>query len=132
MSKYQTMAAARSEQNVNLFPSYCTGDYRDPEIVIWLTSNYQIVTAAKSDHVIHDVRWDPFSVNEFATVGEKGALCFWLLEDSSQDDTGCLSLCEASIPPEVLKAEKNTVRKLIQFKSVSLQCHNLTMHARFD
>lgn len=76
------------------------GDYHDSEIVVWFTNTYTIAVSARTEVAVHSMRWDPYTVNEFATVGEEGSLCFWLLDETHAPQ---LSLHEANVPEEALK-----------------------------
>ncbi|KAK6171134.1 hypothetical protein SNE40_019389 [Patella caerulea] len=61
------------------------GDYRERSIVVWSTSNYTVLTTTITDDPIHDVQWDPYSVNEFSTVGDNSTLQFWLLDETMSE-----------------------------------------------
>ena len=91
--------------------SVCTtGDYHDSELVVWSTSTYSILTSIKTDEAVNSLRWDPFTVNEFATVGERGALCFWLLDETT---AFALAVHEADVPEELLKQEGDTASRTL-------------------
>ena len=49
---------------------------------------------------MHDVKWDPYTVNEFASVGDTGTLSFWLLDETQAEVT--LSVHEAQLPHDLL------------------------------
>ena len=89
-----------------VFPCLYAGDYHDSEVVVWSTSSYTVLTSAKTDDAVNSLRWDPYTVNEFATVGEQGALCFWLLDETTQCS---LSVHEADIPEELLREDGDKV-----------------------
>jgi len=89
-----------------LFFCVGAGDYRDNEVVVWCASGYIILTSAKTDEAINSLRWDPYTVNEFATVGEQGVLCFWLLDETARYS---LSVHEADVPEELLKEDGDKV-----------------------
>ena len=83
-----------------------TGDYKDCTIVVWNTINYDILTTSKTNTAIHDLKWDPFSVNEFVSVGQGGSVLFWLLDETKNNV--CLNVHEAEVPEELL--QKHGVR----------------------
>lgn len=83
-----------------------TGDYRDCSIVVWSTHNYCILTTSKAASPIHDLRWDPYTVNEFASVGQNGTVLFWLLDETTSNI--CLNVHEADVPDDLLY-EKSVV-----------------------
>ena len=80
---------------------FVVGDYRDRTIVVWSTYNYGILVTTKTNVPMHNLRWDPFTVNEFVSVGANGTVLFWLL-----DETGgkfALNVHEATVPDELLQ-----------------------------
>jgi hypothetical protein len=77
--------------------------------VIWSTHSYTVLTSTTTSQPIHDVRWDPYTVNEFASVGAGGTLLFWLL-DETRSEVG-LSVHEAQLPDNLL-ATHHVVRTL--------------------
>lgn len=97
-----------STRELTLVRFFCVGagDYRDSEVVVWCASSYIVLTSAKTDGAINSLRWDPYTVNEFATVGEQGVLCFWLLDETARHS---LSVHEADVPEELLKEDGDTV-----------------------
>ena len=48
------------------------GDYRECLLVIWSTLNYTVLTSTTTTVPMHDVAWDPSTVNEFVSVGTAG------------------------------------------------------------
>lgn len=80
--------------------SSSAGDYRDCTIVIWSTATYCILTTSKAASPIHDLRWDPFTVNEFASVGADGMVLFWLLDETGANVS--LNVHEAEVPEDLL------------------------------
>jgi hypothetical protein len=54
-----------------------------------------------TDQPIHDLLWDPYTVNEFASVGQNGTLLFWLLDETGTDVA--LNVHEADVPEELLQ-----------------------------
>ena len=78
----------------------CWGDYRECSIVLWSTNTYTVLTSTKTMRPIHDLVWDPYTVNEFASVGEAGTLSFWLLDETQAQVT--LSVHEAQLPDDLL------------------------------
>ena len=77
------------------------GDYRECSIVVWSTYNYNILTTSKTAHPVHDLKWDPFTVNEFVSVGDNGTVLFWLLDETGHEVA--LNVHEAEVPEEVLQ-----------------------------
>lgn len=76
-----------------------TGDYREYCIVVWETTSYQIAATSMAPAPIHCLKWDPFAVNEFVSVGEQGTVLFWLLDETSSEV--CLNVHEADLPDEL-------------------------------
>lgn len=66
-----------------------------------------MLTSSKTAAPIHCIKWDPTAVNEFASVGEDGSLCFWLLDET--DNEAGLSVHEAEVPDELLNQEMDGV-----------------------
>ena len=58
------------------------GDYRECSVVIWGTKEYNVLTSSFAKDPIHDLCWDPFTMNEFVSVGEDGNVMFWLLDET--------------------------------------------------
>ncbi|XP_025111591.1 WD repeat-containing protein 90-like isoform X3 [Pomacea canaliculata] len=79
------------------------GDYHESKVIVWSTHTYTMLTSSKTAAPIHCIKWDPTAVNEFATVGEDGSLCFWLLDET--DSEAGLSVHEAEVPDELLNQE---------------------------
>ena len=77
------------------------GDYRDCTIVVWSTDTYGILTTSKAASPIHSLKWDPYTVNEFSSVGQNGTVLFWLLDETATNI--CLNVHEAEVPDELLK-----------------------------
>lgn len=76
------------------------GDYRDCSIVVWSTHDYSLLAASKTALPVHSLLWDPYTSNEFTSVGEKGTILFWLL-DESQGRVN-LNVHEAQVPQELM------------------------------
>ena len=51
-------------------------------MVIWGTKDYNVLTSSFTKDPIHDLCWDPFTMNEFVSVGENGNVLFWLLDET--------------------------------------------------
>lgn len=83
------------------------GDYRDCSIVVWSTNNYEILTTSRAASPIHELKWDPYTVNEFASVGQNGTVLFWLLDETTSDV--CLNVHEADVPEELLQGHHKDV-----------------------
>lgn len=90
------------------------GDYQDCTIVVWSTRNYEILTTSKTTSAIHDLKWDPFSVNEFVSVGQDGSVLFWLLDETKNN--ACLNVHEAEVPEELL--QKHGSSDVVEFTSL--------------
>ena len=60
------------------------GDYKECSIVIWNTRDYNILTTSFTRYPIHSVQWDPYVMNEFATVGQNGSVLFWMLDETKK------------------------------------------------
>ena len=58
------------------------GDYRECSVVIWGTKDYNVLTSSYTQVPIHDLSWDPYTMNEFVSVGEDGNVLFWLLDET--------------------------------------------------
>ena len=80
---------------------YSTGDYHECSIVVWSTSNYSVLTSTHTSLPIHHLRWDPYTVNEFASVGENGTVLFWLLDETGAE--AALNFHEAEVPEDLLQ-----------------------------
>ena len=76
------------------------GDYRDCSIVVWSTTTYCILTTSKAASPIHDIKWDPYTVNEFSSVGVNGTILFWLLDETTSNIG--LNVHEAEVPDDLL------------------------------
>ncbi|XP_069124737.1 WD repeat-containing protein 90-like isoform X4 [Argopecten irradians] len=77
------------------------GDYRDCCVVVWSTYDYEILTSSRVTSPIHELKWDPYTVNEFASVGENGTVLFWLLDETTSEV--CLNVHEAEVPEDLLQ-----------------------------
>jgi len=84
-----------------LFVASCPGDYRECSVVLWSTYTYTVLTSTKTSQPIHELKWDPYTVNEFASVGDAGTLSFWLLDETQAEVT--LSVHEAQLPHDLLE-----------------------------
>lgn len=71
------------------------GDYRECSVVVWSTRDLVMLTASCAPQPIHDLRWDPYTANEFVSVGQNGSVLFWLLDETG----GSISLNVSSILP---------------------------------
>ena len=52
-------------------------------MVVWSTSDYVVLTTSYAKEPLHDMLWDPYTVNEFVSVGQNGTVLFWLLDETS-------------------------------------------------
>ncbi|WAQ96619.1 WDR90-like protein [Mya arenaria] len=89
------------------------GDYRDCTIVIWSTQSYCILTTSKAASPIHDICWDPYTVNEFASVGQNGTVLFWLLDETTSNIG--LNVHEADVPDDLLYTKATGSRECVEF-----------------
>lgn len=77
-----------------------TGDYHESSIVVWSTYSHDVIVATRALTPVLDLAWDPYTVNEFTSVGVDGTMLFWLL-----DETGAkaeLNVHEAEVPDDLL------------------------------
>jgi WD40 repeat protein len=58
------------------------GDYRECSVVIWGTKDYNVLTSSYTKSPIHNLSWDPYTMNEFVSVGQDGNVLFWLLDET--------------------------------------------------
>ena len=70
-------------------------------MVVWSTQSYEILTSTKTSLPIHDLKWDPYTVNEFASVGGNGTVLFWLLDETGSSVN--LNVHEAEVPEDLLQ-----------------------------
>ncbi|EDO36826.1 predicted protein, partial [Nematostella vectensis] len=86
------------------------GDFRDCSVVVWNTQTYDVITSSYARLPVHDILWDPYTVNEFATVGEGGSVMFWLVDETIPNIS--LKVHEPAVPSELttsIKPDKPTV-----------------------
>ncbi|XP_065066075.1 WD repeat-containing protein 90-like [Rhopilema esculentum] len=83
------------------------GDYRECSVVIWSTMDYTVLVSTFTRYPIHAVSWDPFTMNEFATVGQNGSVLFWLLDETKQQ--AFLNIHEAEVPEEIFNDSQETL-----------------------
>lgn len=62
------------------------------------------------------MKWDPFSVNEFVSVGQDGSVLFWLLDETKNN--ACLNVHEAEVPEELLQKHGVSESHLIPLKQI--------------
>ncbi|KAK7003519.1 WD repeat-containing protein 90 [Biomphalaria glabrata] len=91
------------------------GDFRESNVVVWSTSNYQMVASSPTDSAMHSVKWDPFSVNEFVTVGDNATVLFWMLDETTADVY--LNVHEAELPEDLQLS--NSQGKSLVFTSLA-------------
>ncbi|KAJ7372636.1 WD repeat-containing protein 90 [Desmophyllum pertusum] len=48
--------------------------------------------------------WDPYTANEFTSVGQDGSVLFWLLDDTGEKMT--LNVHEPEVPGELVQSKK--------------------------
>ncbi|CAH3162897.1 unnamed protein product [Porites lobata] len=80
------------------------GDYRECSVVVWCTRDLVVLTASYARHPVHDVMWDPYTANEFASVGQDGSVLFWLLDETGEKLT--LNVHEPEVPEELMQSKK--------------------------
>ena len=90
------------------------GDYRDCTLVVWSTDDYNILAASKTASPIHHLSWDPYTANEFASVGERGTVLFWLLDETQGKFS--LNVHEASVPEELLVPKHNVSTSALLYR----------------
>lgn len=56
-------------------------------MVVWSTSELVVLAASYARQPVHDVMWDPYTANEFTSVGQDGSVLFWLLDDTGEKMT---------------------------------------------
>ncbi|XP_071478368.1 WD repeat-containing protein 90-like [Diadema antillarum] len=76
------------------------GDFRDCSVVVWSTQDYVLLAASRTALPVHQLLWDPYTANEFATVGEAGTMLFWLLDESQ--GKVALNVHEAAVPQDLM------------------------------
>ena len=69
--------------------------------MVWSTDSYGILTTSKAASPIHCLKWDPYTVNEFSSVGQNGTVLFWLLDETATNI--CLNVHEAEVPDDLLR-----------------------------
>ena len=94
-------------------PITTLGDYRECSVVVWSTQSCDIVTSTKTSLPVHDLKWDPFTVNEFVSVGENGTILFWLLDETGAEVN--LNVHEAEVPEDLLQTH-HMVSKIIDLQ----------------
>ena len=60
------------------------GDYRECSVAVWSTRDYSLLVTSFTMYPVHAVQWDPYTMNEFATVGQNGSVLFWLLDETKR------------------------------------------------
>lgn len=66
-------------------------------MVVWCTRDLVVLAASYARHPIHDIMWDPYTVNEFTSVGQDGSVLFWLLDETGDKMTLNVSLHRCSV-----------------------------------
>lgn len=69
---------------------------------------------------MHSLRWDPSSVNEFASVGENATVLFWMLDETG--DGASLNVHEAAVPEDLLQPHS-----MVSLKRNSFQVFRLIL-----
>lgn len=77
------------------------GDYWDRRVNLWETSTCALLATTNASQAMHHVVWDPQAFNEFATVGDKAAIMFWLVDELT-DKVPKLRVQEPEVPDEIL------------------------------
>ena len=68
------------------------GDYRECSVVVWSTRDFVVLASSFARHPVHDIMWDPYTANEFCSVGQDGSVLFWLLDETGDQMT--LNVCK--------------------------------------
>ena len=63
------------------------GDYRECSVVVWSTRDLVVLASSFARHPVHDIMWDPYTANEFCSVGQDGSVLFWLLDETGDQMT---------------------------------------------
>ena len=63
------------------------GDYRECSVVVWCTRDLVVLASSFARHPVHDIMWDPYTANEFCSLGQEGSVLFWLLDETSDQMT---------------------------------------------
>ena len=63
------------------------GDYRECSVVVWCTRDVVVLASSFARHPVHDIMWDPYTANEFCSVGQDGSVLFWLLDETGDQMT---------------------------------------------
>ena len=77
------------------------GDYRECLLVVWDALTYNVLTSARTPVPMHDIKWDPYTVNEFITAGASGTILFWMLDETGSAGP-TLNLHQADVPSDLL------------------------------
>ena len=77
------------------------GDYRECAVVVWSMLNYTVLATTTTSVPMHDIMWDPYTVNEFSSVGQNGTILFWLLDETGEEVS--LNVHEATPPEDLLQ-----------------------------
>lgn len=80
------------------------GDYRECSVVVWCTRDLVVLAASYARHPVHDIMWDPYTANEFTSVGQDGSVLFWLLDETGDKMT--LNVHEPEVPKELVQSKK--------------------------
>ena len=70
-------------------------------MVVWSCYDYSILTTSKTNQPVYELRWDPYTMNEFVTVGQNGSILFWLLDETQANAS--LNVHEAEVPEDLLQ-----------------------------
>ncbi|XP_052262541.1 WD repeat-containing protein 90-like isoform X2 [Dreissena polymorpha] len=106
------------------------GDYRDCTIVVWSTQSYCILTTSKAASPIHHLRWDPYTVNEFSSVGQNGTVLFWLLDETTSNIG--LNVHEGEVPDDLLYKKSMGLRKECVEFTCSVYAGDSTLYTGTD
>ncbi|RMX43573.1 hypothetical protein pdam_00010827, partial [Pocillopora damicornis] len=80
------------------------GDYRECSVVVWSTRDLVVLASSFARHPVHDIMWDPYTANEFCSVGQDGSVLFWLLDETGDQMT--LNVHEPEVPDELTQSKK--------------------------
>ena len=78
-------------------------------MVIWGTKEYNVLTSSFAKDPIHDLSWDPFTMNEFVSVGEDGNVMFWLLDETRGSFNLSVSVLDHCFFPKIFLYGKSKI-----------------------
>ncbi|XP_029954629.1 WD repeat-containing protein 90 [Salarias fasciatus] len=82
------------------------GDFVEPEVVLWSSQTFQLLSSVGASGPIHDAAFSPSAAGQLACVGSGGVYFCFIRAQSSDVD---LQVQRATAPPEVGHVEVTTV-----------------------